>query len=226
MKDDARSRAPAPDLGREAYEQVKAAIREGSLPPGARVTEADLATRLGISRTPIRQALTRLETEGLLSHEPRRGVVVSRPDHQQVIELYAMREVLEGVAARFAAQHASDSELDALAGFVAEEARMLCDPLVLSAINLRLHTLLHRAAHNRYLLRSLAQMTDTMALLPTMLGDPARARQSHEEHLEILAALQARDGAAAEAAMQRHLRSAEGHRIAWLLRQDPDQASV
>jgi DNA-binding GntR family transcriptional regulator len=218
-------RPPAPDLGRDAYERVKAAIRNGSLPPGMRLTEAELVTRLGISRTPVRQALTRLETEGLVSHEPRRGIIVSRPDHQQVIELYALREVLEGAAARFAAQHAGEAELEALTRLVAEEACLLDRPEDLSTINLRLHGLLHRAAHNRYLLRALAQLTDTMALLPTMLGDPARARQSHDEHQTLLNALGRRDGAAAEAAMQAHLRSAQQHRITWLLRQlDREQA--
>jgi len=212
------ARTPAPDLGRDAYERVKTAIREGSLPPGTRLTEAELVVRLGISRTPIRQALTRLETEGLVSHEPRRGAVVSRPDHQQVIELYSIREVLEGTAARFAAQHASEAELEAVTQLVTEEGKVLDHPGELSAINHRLHTLLHRAAHNRYLLRALGQLTDNMALLPTMLGDPARARQSHEEHGALLAALKRRDGSAAELAMQAHLRSAQRHRIAWLLK--------
>ena len=212
-------RTQAPDLGRDAYERVKSAIRDGSLAPGSRLTEAELATRLGISRTPIRQALTRLETEGLLSHEPRRGVVVSRPDHQQVIELYALREVLEGTAAHFAAQHAGEAELNALTRLVEEEAGALDRPDELSGINMRLHTLLHRAAHNRYLLRALAQMTDTMALLPTMLGDPVRARQSHSEHHALLEAIRRRDGPASDAAMRRHLRSAQEHRIAWLMRQ-------
>jgi len=212
------SRPPAPDLGRDAYERVKAAIRNGTLPPGLRLTEAELVTQLGISRTPIRQALTRLETEGLVSHEPRRGVVVSRPDHQQVIELYALREVLEGTAARFAAQHASEAELDALTRLLEEEAAALDRPGALSPINERLHTLLHRASHNRYLLRALAQLTDTMTLLPTMLDSPERARQSNAEHTVLVEALQRRDGAGAEEAMRRHLRSAQEHRIAWLLR--------
>lgn len=207
------------DLGNEAYERLRQAIREGSLRPGQRVTEAELATRLHISRTPIRHALTRLETEGLLNHEPRRGLVVSRPDHLQVIELYAMREVLEGIAARFAAQHASESELVAMARLVAEEGKGDQPADTLSAINTKLHALIHRAAHNRYLLRSLAQLTDAMALLPTMLGDPARARQSLEEHLSVLDALQRRDADAAEREMRRHLRSAQEHRLSWLVAQ-------
>ncbi|ONG50278.1 hypothetical protein BKE38_18690 [Pseudoroseomonas deserti] len=216
--DDEPSRLPQ-DLGSEAYDRLRAAIREGALRPGQRVTEAELAARLGISRTPVRQALTRLETEGLLSHEPRRGLVVSRPDHLQVVELYAMREVLEATAARFAAQHASEAELAGLARLVEAEAAGPQDSRALSAVNLRLHTLLHRAAHNRYLLRSLAQLTDAMALLPTMLGNPARARQSQQEHRALLDALLRRDAAAAEAAMRAHLRSAQDHRLSWLVAQ-------
>lgn len=216
--DDEPGRLPQ-DLGSEAYDRLRAAIREGALRPGQRVTEAELAARLGISRTPVRQALTRLETEGLLSHEPRRGLVVSRPDHLQVVELYAMREVLEATAARFAAQHASEAELAGLARLVEAEAAGPQDSRALSAVNLRLHTLLHRAAHNRYLLRSLAQLTDAMALLPTMLGNPARARQSQQEHRALLDALLRRDAAAAEAAMRAHLRSAQDHRLSWLVAQ-------
>ncbi|MCK8787177.1 GntR family transcriptional regulator [Roseomonas sp. NAR14] len=218
MEHSPSSRSAGGDLGSETYERIKAAIRDGSLAPGSRLTEAELVVRLGVSRTPVRQALTRLETEGLLTHEPRRGLTVPRPDHQQVIELYAMREVLEGTAARFAAQHASEAELRSLAHLIEEEGAAQDDGRALSAINLRIHTLLHRAAHNRYLLRSLAQLTDAMALLPTMLGEPARAREAHAEHRALLAAISRRDGEAAEAAMRAHISSAQHHRIAWLLR--------
>jgi DNA-binding GntR family transcriptional regulator len=210
------------DLGRDAYERFKSAIRAGALPPGTRITEADLAGRFGVSRTPVRQAITRLETEGLLRHEPRRGLVVTRLAHQEVVELYAMREVLESTAARFAAQHASESELATLAGLVEAEPALFGDPARLSELNERLHGLLYLAAHNRFLLRSLEQLSVTMALLPTMLTDPARAREGHEEHVAILAALQARDGDAAEAAVRAHIRSAQRHRIAGrLLQADP-----
>ena len=84
------------DLGEQAYGRIRAAIREGGLAPGTRLTEAALAQRLGASRTPVRQAIARLEAEGLLTREPHRGLVVTRPDHAQVVELYVMREILEG----------------------------------------------------------------------------------------------------------------------------------
>ena len=210
------------DLGSDTFDRIKAAIRDGSIRPGGRLIEAELVARFGVSRTPVRQALTRLEAEGLLVHEPRRGLVVSRPDHQQVVELYAMREVLESTAARFAAQHASTAELRSLERLIGDEAA-IGDPAALSASNLRIHALVHRAAHNRFLLRGLAQLTDTMALLPTMLGEAERAAQSHAEHLAVLGALRARDGDAAEAAMRAHIASAQVHRITWLLENGGDR---
>ena len=167
------------ELGQEAYARIRTAIRDGSLAPGLRLTETDLAARFGVSRTPVRQAIARLEAEGLLTHEPRRGLAVTRPDHAQVIELYVMRE--------------------------------------LSEINIRLHGLLCLAARNRYLLRSLEQLSATMALLPSLLATGGRGPAAHAEHRALLGALQARDGAAAEEAARAHVRAAQRHRLAWLV---------
>ncbi|WP_424811633.1 GntR family transcriptional regulator [Roseococcus sp. YIM B11640] len=203
--------------GQEAYERVREAIRDGSLPPGVRLTETDLAARFGVSRTPIRQAIARLEAEGLLTHEPRRGLSVTRHDHAQMVELYAMREILEGAAARLAAQHASEVELAAMEELVAREPACLGDAARLVEVNQSLHGLLYLAAHNRYLLRSLEQLSAAMSLLPSLLTRGGRAEEAHAEHRELLAALRARDGEAAEAVAQRHARSAQRHRLAWLV---------
>jgi DNA-binding GntR family transcriptional regulator len=206
------------DLGQEAYGRIRTAIRAGVLAPGLRLTETDLASRFGVSRTPVRQAIARLEAEGLLTHEPRRGLTVTRPDHQQVVELYVMREVLEGAAARLAAQHASPTEIGAMAELVAGEPALFADARALAETNQRLHGLLYLAAHNRYLLRSLEQLSATMALLPSLLTLAGRAEAAHAEHSAILAALRARDGDAAEAASRAHARAAQRHRLAWLVR--------
>ncbi|WP_207191914.1 GntR family transcriptional regulator, partial [Paracraurococcus ruber] len=205
------------DLGQEAYGRIRAAIRDGTLPPGLRLTETDLAARFGVSRTPVRGAIARLEAEGLLTHAPRRGLTVTRPDHAGVMELYVMREILEGAAARLAAQHATEAELAAMAGIVADEPAAFADPACLAEVNQRLHGLLYLAAHNRYLLRSLEQLSATMALLPSLLTRGGRAAAAHAEHRAILAALERRDGEAAEAAARAHARSALRHRLAWLL---------
>jgi DNA-binding GntR family transcriptional regulator len=211
---------PALDLGQDAYVRLKEAIRDGTFAAGGRLTELDVAARLRVSRTPVREAMHRLEAEGLLSYEPRRGVTVTRPDHSMVIELYVMREALEGTAAGLAAQHASSIEIAALAELIEGESAHLHDGAELSRINQRIHRLLYFAAHNRYLLRSLSSLADTMTLLPTMLGDIDRAKESHDEHLRLLAALRARDPAAAEEAARIHLRSAHRHRLSWLLRNE------
>jgi DNA-binding GntR family transcriptional regulator len=210
---------PSPrDLGQEAYDRIRAAIRDGTLQPGLRLTETDLAARFGVSRTPVRHAIARLEAEGLLTHEPRRGLSVTRPDHQQVIELYVMREILEGAAARLAAQHATETELATMAELVEAEPAAFTDPAALADLNQRIHGLLYLAAHNRYLLRSLGQISATIALLPTLLTVDGRAEQAHDEHAVLLAALRRRDGDAAEDAARVHARAAQRHRLAWLVK--------
>lgn len=209
---------PFRDLGQEAYDRIRAAIRDGSLAPGFRLTETDLAARFGVSRTPVRQAIARLDAEGLVTHEPRRGLSVTRPDHQQVVELYVMREILEGAAARLAAQHATDTEIAAMAELVDAEPACFADAAALSDVNQRLHGLLYLAAHNRYLLRGLGQISATIALLPTLLTRDGRAQQAHREHRAILTALRRRDGDAAEAAARAHARAAQRHRLAWLVK--------
>jgi len=205
------------DLGLEAYAKLKDAIRDGTFPSGSRLTELDVSTWLGMSRTPAREAIYRLEADGLVAHEPRRGLTVTRPDHQMVVELYVMREALEGTAARLAAQHANDTEIEALAELVAGETDAIGDVRALSSLNQRLHRLIHVSAHNRFLLRSLSSLSDTMTLLPSMLGAVFRAKQSHAEHKLVLDAIQRRDMAGAEEAMRLHLRSAQRHRLSALV---------
>ncbi|WP_158744075.1 GntR family transcriptional regulator [Acidisphaera sp. L21] len=207
--------APPRDLGLEAYDRLKAAIRDATFPSGTRLTEAELSVWLGMSRTPTREALHRLETDGLVGHEPRRGLTVTRPDHQTIVELYVMRETLEGKAAGLAAHHAGDAEIEAMGELVAAELDCQ-DAAARSAVNHSLHRLIHVSAHNRFLLRSLSALSDTMTLLPTMLGDPARAAQSYAEHRDVLAAILRRDTAGAEEAMRVHLRSAQRHRVSAL----------
>lgn len=205
------------DLGEQAYGRIRDAIREGRFEPGLRLTESALARRVGASRTPVRQAIARLEAEGLLTREAR-GLAVTRPDHAQVVELYVMREILEGAAARLAAQHASEIEIAAMAELVEDEPSRFDDARALAALNQRLHGLLYLGAHNRYLLRSLDQLAATMALLPSLLTQGGRAEEAHAEHRALLTALRGRDGEAAESAAREHARAALRHRLAWLMR--------
>ncbi|HVX57103.1 MAG TPA: GntR family transcriptional regulator, partial [Candidatus Saccharimonadales bacterium] len=181
------------------------------------VTEMDLATRLGVSRTPVRQAISRLVVEGLLTSEPHSGLSVTSLDYQQGMELYAIREVLEGTAARWAAQHASSTELAAMAEIVESEPALFDKPQQLLEANRRLHTTIFLAAHNRFLLRSLMQLHVTMALLPSLLAERGRAQEAHHEHLALLAALRARDGEQAESIARQHIRASQQHRVTTLV---------
>ncbi len=227
MKKEAdRMGAGVRDLAREAYDRLRGAIQNGELAIGERVTEVGLATMLGISRTPVHEAIARLEADGLLTNEPRRGLVVTDLDHQQIVELYLMREVLEGAAARLAAHAASEIELGMFVNLVEAEVDSLDDPRRLSEINRNFRHLLALSAHNRYLLRSLNQLSITMSLLPTLIGESGRARILHEQHRQIADALLRRDGAAAEELVKAHVRSSHQHRMAIMLRAKSEHASA
>ncbi|MBE3636740.1 GntR family transcriptional regulator [Mangrovicoccus algicola] len=205
-----------PSQGQAAYQRLIGDIRSGALAPGARLREVELARRLGLSRTPVREALRLLESEGLVAHLPRQGATVRQLDYAEVAELYEMRSVLEGTAARLAARIASEVELEELEVLQAgvEAALGGGDDRASSEANRRFHAALHDAARNRFLTGAIRGLERTMLILgPTTLGDPERQQGAAAEHRAILAALQARDGAAAEAAMQAHIRNAHRARL-------------
>ncbi|MFT5174002.1 MAG: DNA-binding GntR family transcriptional regulator [Gammaproteobacteria bacterium] len=203
-----------PSLGEYAYERLRARIREGALPPGTRVREAEVAGQLGISRTPVREALRRLEADGFLTFEPHRGTVVVQLDHQSVMELYAMREALEGTAAGLAAQHASEAEIANLCDMLDREAAILDDPQGLATHNAQFHQMLFRAAHNRYLLKTANALRDSMALMRgTTMAVPGRAGTAHDEHRALVEAIRTRQSGAAERAARGHIHSAQTARL-------------
>lgn len=206
------------DLTSEVYHKVRDAIRKGTLSIGERVTEADLAARFGVSRTPVRDAIVRLEADGLLTTEPRRGLIITDLSHQQIVELYFMREVLEGAAARQAAQSASDIELRTIAELAESETAHKGDFDELGEINVKFHQMIMLAAHNRYLLRSLSQLAVTMSLLPSLLSKGTRADAAAQEHSEIVQALLSRNSEAAETAARKHVRSSLQHRMLLAIR--------
>lgn len=203
----------ARDISHTVYEQVRDAIHSGEFKVGDRVTEVALAEKFGVSRTPIRDAISKLEADGLLTNVPRRGLIITDLSHQQIGELYMMREVMEGAAARLAALAGSDAEITTLQDLVTTEAGAMDDPHRLSEINKRFHRLLALAAHNRYLLAGIEQLSITMSLLPSLLAEGGRAQTAHEQHIQIVEALQKRDPEAAEKAIRQHIRSSHQHRL-------------
>jgi DNA-binding GntR family transcriptional regulator len=205
---------PRESLGNLAYDKLREAIQSGLYKPGKRIREGDVADWLNMSRTPVREALRRLETEGLLVHEPHRGVVIAHLDHQMVMELYSMRDVLEGTAARLAAQHASAVEISALTDMVEAELRMLNDPDRLADHNRRFHSAIYHSAHNRYLLKTLSALGDSLGLLGrTTYAVPGRPASAHDEHKALVEAIADRDPARAEAVARGHIQASQRARL-------------
>lgn len=195
--------------GEQAYQKLMAAIQSGALKPGTRLRESELAEWLGSSRTPVREALNRLQTEGLVVQEPRRGMIIAQLDHNMVAELYVMREVLEGTAARLAARHASDVEIAMLREIAERDKAFDNDPVKLARNNRLFHETLYRASHNRYLLKTLSMLRESMALLgQTTLTLAGRSETAFNEHDAIVSAIEKHDASAAEEACRAHIRAA------------------
>jgi len=213
--------------GEIAYARLKEAIQAGELKPGQRIREIEMAARLSMSRTPVREALRRLEADGLLTFAPYRGMVIAELDHQAVMELYQMREVLEGTAAALAARHASEAEIAVLRDIMAGDPGDDADPFRLAQHNRQFHGALYRGAHNRYLLKTLNVLRDAMALLGmTTLSLTGRSDTAREEHAAIVAAVEARDPAVAEQAARAHIRAAQRARIRLMFGDSAPSASA
>jgi len=190
---------------KDAYFLVLEAIDQGDYRPGDRLVESELAERFGVSRTPIREALQRLETQGVLARDGR-SLMVSSLDHNQLAELYAVRAELEGLAARLAAQHAAPEEIRVLWDMIRRDREIVSRPEILSRSNKRFHRQIHLASHNRYLVAQLEMVHRSMVLLATTsLAAEGRGAKALEEHGEIVRAIEARDGAAADAAIRSHI---------------------
>ena len=201
---DARSTPPASPQ-KDAYALILEAIDSGTYRPGDRLVESELADRFGVSRTPVREALQRLETQSMLARDGR-SLIVASLDHNQLAELYVVRAELEGLAARLAAQHASAEEVRVLRAMVEDDRKLLGDPGALSRANRRFHKQIHLASHNRYLVQQLDLVHRSMALLAsTSLAAEGRDEAALAEHDAIISAIAARDGDAAYDALRTHI---------------------
>jgi DNA-binding GntR family transcriptional regulator len=196
------------------YQKLRNAIASGELAPGQRVMELEVAEWLNVSRTPVREALRRLESDGMLEVEPRTGLVVSSITREAMLELYVMREVLESTAARLCTERASEVEIMALEELTKREERAQADYEALVRLNRLFHDTIHRAAHNRYLEKSLSAVNDSMCLLgKSQMLIPARAKEARAEHAELFNAIRTRDADGAERIARKHVQSARRERL-------------
>ncbi len=192
-------------IQKDAYSLILEAIDTHVYKPGDRLVESELADRFGVSRTPIREALQRLETQSLLSRDGR-SLIVASLDHNQMAELYVVRGELEGLAARLAAKHATPEEVRVLRDMVDADRALIGNPDAMSRANRRFHKQIHLASHNRYLVQQLDLVHRSMALLATTsLAAEGRTTGALEEHAAIVAAIEAGDGEAADRALREHI---------------------
>lgn len=200
--------------GETAYGALLSSIRDGLFSPGDRLREEEVADQLSLSRTPIREALRRLEADGIVEHRARIGAVIRRLDHAEVVELYEMRVVLERTAAEFAAKHGTDAEFDVLDELNEEIPRERSNPSNAAAINQQFHQALYLACRNRFLLEAARSLNNSLLLLgPTTFTDEARIDIVFNQHKSIVDALRNGDAEAAGAAAEAHLQTSLRHRL-------------
>jgi DNA-binding GntR family transcriptional regulator len=193
-----------------AYWTIRDAIRTGVLRPGDRLIEVDLAAALEMSRTPIREALRRLESDRLVDNAPRRGLVVPTATLDDLIEIFEIREVLEGLAARRAAQRMGEAELEALRETVERmERAMAVDDLgSLAAASHQFHRLLRTGAKHSRLPSMISLLGDTTRSLDAHQLAPERVAGAVAEHRAIFEAIAARQPDTAERVTRQHSRNA------------------
>lgn len=190
---------------KDAYDLILQAIDVGVYKPGDRLVESDLAERFGVSRTPIREALQRLETQSLLSRDGR-SLIVSSLDHNEMAELYVVRSELEALAARLAARHAAAEEVKVLQDMVESDRALVDDPAALARANRRFHRQIHLASHNRFLVQQLDLVYRSMALMATSsLTAQGRGETALAEHQAVVDAIAARDEDTAYEALKKHI---------------------
>jgi len=190
-------------------------IRNGTLLPGDVIDESDIARRLNVSRTPIREALLQLQAQGLLTLQPRQGMVVAKMDIQQLLALWELLAELEGICAKLACERMSDEEIDSLL-HAHQDSRALIDATNADdwhVANAAFHDILYRGSRNPYLRQEILKLrVKTGVYLRRAFGSLGRTRQSFEQHGEIVKAIQSRDPNLTHEMMMQHISLAHGAR--------------
>lgn len=188
-------------LREKILETIRESILKGTLKPGEKVAEPELAERFGISRTPIREAFRQLESEGYLTVIPRKGAVVAALSERDVQEFYAIKSILEGYAASLAANNLKEKDLERLETVNKKLSTLARDGDVRSfyRVHNEFHEIFLKAADNNKLYELIHQLGMKFnRLRMASLSVEGRMEISVEEHEKLLAAFRRKDGAAAE----------------------------
>lgn len=193
------------------HETLRRAILSGELPGGTRLVQADLASQLDVSTTPVREALRDLATEGLIRLDPHRGAIVRELEMEEVREIYELRKLLEPVAIRLAVERMTDAGLER-AGALQAQMDAETDPGRWVELNRLFHAAFADAAGSPRLQAILAGLRDSAAVYVglSIKVRPAQITSGNEDHHALLAAVRRRDADAAAEIERRHLESTMG----------------
>lgn len=199
----------------DSYGVIKDMILTGQLKPGNKLSDQDLAMELGVSRTPVRNALSRLAQDGLLEESRGKGHRVADLDAKQVADLYALREVLEAHAIRLAVERATSSDFRELEGVLATLEKLSEDPSKRGEeirVGLKIHEIIARASGDAFLHETLVRLLNRMHFfiwMDTLNEDPQAAELTRREHNDLLELIRSEKPDEAEALIRVHIRTAK-----------------
>jgi DNA-binding GntR family transcriptional regulator len=209
------------DLRQIVYEKIKEAIVEGLIKPGERLSEVELADKLAVSRTPVREAIRQLAQTGLVTLEPRRGAYVALPTIEDATDLYELRAHLEVLAVRLAAKNPPVSALDKFRALFSSMNEQTGTREYLIE-DRKFHTMLYEASRNKYLDIMLKNISDLINLCRHYSVEVLSLSTLSDDHVRIIDALKKKDAEKAEEIMRIHLeRSREG--LLQYLRNHPEE---
>ena len=200
-------------------DQIEERIVTGVYPPGMRLDETELASSFGVSRTPIREALIQLSSEGLVEIRPRRGAIVAEIGQQRLYEMFEVMAELEAMCGRLAARRITEAEQSAFvaAHQACEAARNANDPDSYYQLNEQFHQLLYAASHNVFLEEQAVALSKRLRPYRRLqLRVRDRMNSSFSEHAAVVEAILAQDGELAATRIREHV-VVQGQRFADLV---------
>lgn len=195
---------------------IREAIISGTLKPRERLMEIQMAEELGVSRTPIREALRKLELEGFIVMVPRKGAYVADFSFKDIADIFEIRAALEGLAASLAAERITDEELENMERLMVEKAEAISQNDIerIVDVDTKFHEAIYQASRNKRLWNIISNLREQIQRFrATSLAHPGRSKQSLEEHRSIVEAIQARDAQASRQVAQEHIENAENSMI-------------
>lgn len=190
------------------FETLRKAIIDGDLKPGQRLMEVQLAEKLGVSRTPVREAIRKLELEGIVTMVPRKGAYVSEMSLQDIVEVLEVRASLEGLAARMAAKYMSEEDLDRMRNKANafEKAAQAMERDELIRYDKEMHEIIFESANNHILMNLVDGLSEKVQQFRvTYLTATQNAEDIIKEHRELIAAIVSRDEERARCAAEAHI---------------------